>query len=512
MKKVRFKDLFNFDSSSKLQAGLGTSDGNYPFYTSSPTLSKFYENYQFSGENLIFGTGGTASIHYKKGRFAVSSDCLVAIPNDELELFHPKYIFYYLSANLEILQAGFRGAGLKHISRSYIANITIPLPDFSLQNQIVAVLDKAHFVFDKLKSLNNSFEDLEKSLYYDMFGKKNTDFIKWKQIRLDELVVDPKKDLRTGPFGSDLLNEEMKDEGDVRVLGIDNVVTNRFGFGVKRFINQSKYNQLKKFEVFSRDVIITIMGTLGRSVIVPNDLGKTINTKHLAAITLDESKANPFYISYSTYLSAELLSQLKAKSRGAVMDGLNLTNIKSLKYRKPPLDKQLEFERLITSIWNIKAQLNIRKDFWKNLIESIQIDSFSFKLKTNINAFSFDNQMVDYIEKKENIKSELTADDRKLYELRDAINSEFYGRSFSYTEVQNLIQEIELPIEYDHSLEYQGNNKDIGIKDFIFKSLSAIDNEAPFLKQVFIVDKDRDAEKNKDNSCIMFEINTHATD
>lgn len=511
MKKVRFKDLFNFDSSSKLQAGLGRIEGKYPFYTSSPTLSKYYEKYQFSGEHLIFGTGGVASVHYSKNKFAVSTDCLVAIPNNELELFNPKYIYYYLSSHPEILQAGFRGAGLKHISRSYIANISVPLPSFSIQNQIVTVLDKAYFIYDSLNNLSLTFEDLEKSIYYDMFGRKNLEFDTWPLVRLEDLTKDKKVDLRTGPFGSDLLIQEMGLQGDVIVLGIDNAVNNRFKNKENRYITLDKFNSLKKFQVHPRDVIITIMGTIGRSAIIPEDIGLAINTKHLAAITLDNNLANPYYISYSVYLNAEVISQLKAKSRGAIMSGLNLSKVKSIKFRQPSIEKQNEFEKLINYIWIIKSRLETRKEHWNNLIKSLQLESFLFKLQTNIAAFSFDDQMVEFIEKEQVVKASLNEDEKKLNAIRDILKNEYSDRSFSFAEITKAIADHEIQVNYEHKLESSNNEHLRGIKDFMFHFLDSINNNnEPFLRQIFKVDLFRDAEKGKDDSSIMFEINNYA--
>ena len=59
------EDLFDFQKKSKVKAGDGLviGDGEFPFYTSSPILSKSIDIAQFSGPSLIFGTGGSPSIH-----------------------------------------------------------------------------------------------------------------------------------------------------------------------------------------------------------------------------------------------------------------------------------------------------------------------------------------------------------------------------------------------------------------------------------------------------------------
>jgi type I restriction enzyme S subunit len=147
-----------------------------------------------------------------------------------------------------------------------------------------------------------------------------------------------------GPFGSNLKHGEFVNKG-IAVLGIDNAVNNYFSWKERRFITQEKYQELKQYRVFPRDVIITIMATIGRSAVIPGDIPIAINTKHLAAITVDEEKVNPYFLSYSIHSNPYILHQLKLHNQGAIMDGLNLGIIKELKMKLPPIKLQNEFEK-----------------------------------------------------------------------------------------------------------------------------------------------------------------------
>jgi type I restriction enzyme S subunit len=109
MSTKKFNEIFRFAPKSKIKAGEGLEEGRFPFYTSSPLLSKFINRIQHEDEALIFGTGGSASVHYSDKPFSTSTDCIVAIGKDKN--FNTKFIYYYLFGNLHILERGFKGAG-----------------------------------------------------------------------------------------------------------------------------------------------------------------------------------------------------------------------------------------------------------------------------------------------------------------------------------------------------------------------------------------------------------------
>ena len=147
MRTEKFKILFDFASKSNVKAGDGLDEGNFPFYTSSSTLKKRIDKAQHFDEALIFGTGGSASVHFAGEPFATSTDCIVAITKHED--LNAKFVYYYLFGNIHLLERGFKGAGLKHISKKYIENIDIPILPIETQNKIIAVLDKASSIKTK---------------------------------------------------------------------------------------------------------------------------------------------------------------------------------------------------------------------------------------------------------------------------------------------------------------------------------------------------------------------------
>jgi type I restriction enzyme S subunit len=373
MQKVKFKEIFSFEKKSKIKAGDGfkLGEGKYPFYTSSDTLSKTLNEFLFEDESLIFGTGGLASIHYCNEKFAVSTDCFVTQAKDYKKTF-AKFVYYYLSGNMHLLENGFKGAGLKHISKDYIENLEIPLPPLPTQQKIAEILNTADQLRQYNKQLIEKYDALTQSLFGDMFGNCNPERNKWDEVKIENIVKSEKGSMRSGPFGSDLLHSEFVEKG-IPVLGIDNAVLNKFQWKQRRYITEEKYQKLKRYTVYPRDIIITIMGTVGRVAVVPDNIGIAINTKHLAAISLNPKVANPEFIAFSLHSDLNILSQINQKGKGAIMTGLNLTIIKELKLKLPPLDLQNQFAERLQIIQTQKQQaqeaLTKSEDLYQGLLQ-----------------------------------------------------------------------------------------------------------------------------------------------
>jgi restriction endonuclease S subunit len=82
-----------------------------------------------------------------------------------------KYIYYYLFLNIEILEKGFIGVGIKHISKEYLSNIKIPIPSLEKQEEIVKYLD---FIYEKcINASNDKIIQLKQLNEYCLNNQKN---------------------------------------------------------------------------------------------------------------------------------------------------------------------------------------------------------------------------------------------------------------------------------------------------------------------------------------------------
>ena len=346
MQKIKFEKLFNFEKKSKIKAGDGfkLGEGQYPFYTSSNVLTKSIDEYLFENESLIFGTGGLASIHFCNEKFAVSTDCFVTQPKNSNEVFS-KFVYYYLSGNIHILENGFKGAGLKHISKDYLQKIEIPLPSLSTQQKIANILDKADELRQYNKQLIEKYDALTQSLFLDMFGDPVKNEKGWEKCKLSN-----NSKIRIGPFGS-LLHTEDYIENGIPLVNPTHIKKGKIEIDSKLTISQDKMKELETYKLKTNDLILGRRGEMGRCAIVtPNENGFLCGTGSIFIRPLNKLNIN--YL-YKVISSNSFKQVLENSAKGVTMKNLNSKVVGDLEIPLPPIEIQNNF---IKSIENIEAQ------------------------------------------------------------------------------------------------------------------------------------------------------------
>lgn len=276
-----------------------------------------------------------------------------------------RYLYWFLKGNTEYLNSLGRGATFKEISKQIVASIEINVPDMEQQMQAAENLERVSSIIRLRKKELQKLDDLIKARFVEMFVATDA-ASDWPYCT----IADVSNDMRTGPFGSALHHDEFVDSG-VFVLGIDNAVENKFSYNRMRYITAEKYQELKRYTVYPGDVIITIMGTVGRSAVIPADMPKAINTKHLACITPNAKMVNAQFLSCAFQVHPDIRAQLQKQCKGAIMDGLNLTIIKGLSFHIPPINLQDRFVGFYEQIDKSKAAVQKALDETQLLFDSL---------------------------------------------------------------------------------------------------------------------------------------------
>jgi type I restriction-modification system DNA methylase subunit len=139
----------------------GKSKGKYKFHTGGVRTDLYVDEYDIEDMYIIQNrTNGSGKCNlFLDKKFSLAKQTMVYRAKNKNEIT-TKYIYYYLSANIDILEKGFIGANHKNISHEYLENIKIPIPSLEKQKEIVSYLD---FIYEKCnKTSNDKIEELKK--------------------------------------------------------------------------------------------------------------------------------------------------------------------------------------------------------------------------------------------------------------------------------------------------------------------------------------------------------------
>ncbi|WP_447602900.1 restriction endonuclease subunit S [Nitrospira sp. Nam80] len=236
--------------------------------------------------------------------------------------------------------------GVPGLNRNDAYRLQVPLPAPSEQCGIVEILDQADALRRKRAEADSKADRILPALFYKMFGDPITNPQRWHEVPLSKMLRQKDGALQSGPFGSSLHNSDFLESGTVLAVGIDNVHDTGFRLGRNRRITAEKYEEIKKYRLEPGDVLITVMGTVGRTCVFPEWVGTAICTKHVYRIQTEPSELNPDFLSASFRFSPKIKMQLSSSITGQIVDAITSKHLRELLVQQPPLHLQERFAQI----------------------------------------------------------------------------------------------------------------------------------------------------------------------
>ncbi len=160
----------------------------------------------------------------------------------------------------------------------------------------------------------------------------------WTQVAIRRLLEDGQDGIKIGPFGSALKLEIMQRCG-WKVYGQEHIISGDFSMGDK-YISDEKFEELKACSTGHGDLLVTMMGSAGKCKVVPEEAEIGIMDSHLLRLRLRETKVLPYFAALLIDQSQYIETQLDMMGKGSIMQGLNSSIIKDLRFIVPPIEEQ----------------------------------------------------------------------------------------------------------------------------------------------------------------------------
>jgi type I restriction enzyme S subunit len=369
IKYQKLDTLLKYLKKSKIKAGEGKDRGKYPFYTSSAKLTKRIDIADYEDESIILGSGGLASIHYTNQPFSTSTDCFVLTPINKTNI-DLKYIYYYLKSNMRLLDNGFKGVGLKHISKKYISNIKIPIQPLENQRKISTFLTKLEELIEKRQESIKLLDELIKSTFLDMFGDPVLNTKGWDIKTLNKFG-----DIITGNTPPRAINEYYNDKF-IEWIKTDNILEDCiYPSEAKEYLSKSGLDK-GRFVTEGAILVTCIAGSLksiGNVCLLDR---KVAFNQQINAIQPNEN-INPYFLYFMLKISQYYIQ----KQAGVGMKKIITKSVfQNIKFPLPPKSLQDKFAEIVKKIEDTKKLYQNSLDELNNLFNSTAQKAFKGEL------------------------------------------------------------------------------------------------------------------------------------
>lgn len=337
------------------------------------STKEFEDKYKICYGDLLFAWSASLGAYIWRGKEAWLNQHIFKVVPKECD---KNFLFFLLMKVTTELYSKSHGSGMVHITKKTFENTKILLPPLSEQKAIVEKIEEYFSELDKgieeLRTAQDQLKVYRQSLLKWAFeGKLTNDNVEegklpkgWKWVNIDSLLLNKKNGMTTGPFGSLLKKQEHKDDG-VIVLGIENIGEGSFKMPNKIFVTKEKALELKKYQVKSRDIIISRSGTVGEICCVPlNVVGALIST-NLIKLTLDENNLIPHYFVYM-FQGGQVRQQVFDLCKGSSRAFLNQTILKTLKFPYCPISEQQKIVEIL------EEKLSVCNQMEQTIVQSLQ--------------------------------------------------------------------------------------------------------------------------------------------
>jgi len=290
---------------------------------------------------------------------ACTNQAIAGISIEKPEEITTDYLYYYLkSKKAEVNQIG-RGVAQNNINLSILRKFSIPLRDIEDQKTIVGFLNKVESIIEKQKRQLERLDELVKARFVEMFGSEKCAILQ----DLSDKITD----------GSHMPPKGVE-KSDYLMLSSQNIF-DEINCDSARFLSKEDFeSENKRTDIMDGDVLITIVGTIGRTHVVRNG-EKYVFQRSVGVIKPKRNKLNGVYL--ASYLQTDKAKAFLASgAHGSSQKGIYLQDLKKLPVPLASIELQNQFATFVSQV--DKSKFAVQKSLEKTqlLFDSLMQEYF----------------------------------------------------------------------------------------------------------------------------------------
>jgi len=267
-----------------------------------------------------------------------------------------EWLWFWLRSQpvVSLMSRNTSGSRMPRANLKKLKETEIPLPPLAEQKKIVAKLEKLLVKVNEAKKLRAEAQEAANQLLpaelHKIFEEGR------KKYELEGLGN--VSDLVRGPFGGSLRKDMFVDEG-YAVYEQGNVIKDNTA-SFRYFISDEKFEEMKRFEVSSGDILMSCSGTIGKFTIIPQKFTRGIINQALLKITPHKDTD----VDYLRYALDDYLKQSTTHIKGGAIK--NITSVKELKKFEIPFPSIAEQKKIVARLDAISEKARQLQDLQKS--------------------------------------------------------------------------------------------------------------------------------------------------
>jgi type I restriction enzyme S subunit len=195
----------------------------------------------------------------------------------------------------------------------------------------------------------------------------------WTFCFFENLAAAKEYAIKAGPFGSALKKQDYTERG-YKIYGQEQVIKGDEFFG-DYYIGEEKYQQLKSCSVEPGDLLISLVGTIGKTLTLGEGCEPGIINPRLVKFSLHSEINRTFIQIY--LMSPEAMNLMQENAHGGTMDILNLKILSDLPIAFPPLAEQKRIVEKVDELMALCDRYEAAKQTRDKLQESLAASAIS---------------------------------------------------------------------------------------------------------------------------------------
>lgn len=367
------------------------------------------EKYRVQPDDILVSRAGSVGVSYRiKGVPFKAVFASYLIRFKALDAIPPQYVEFFLKSDeyWHSISEFTAGIAIPNVNASKLASLELPLPPLPEQRRIVAkleqLLDRVNASQKRLERIPIILKRFRQSVLAAACSGKLTEDWRgrnpdvepatailtkiakdqgeskhrsrrsrpakegietpfdipdtWTFCQFDDIAAAKPNAIKAGPFGSSLTKGCYVSSG-FKVYGQEQVINGDPYFG-SYYITEEKFRELQACEVSAGDVLVSLVGTIGKVLVMPSEFQPGVINPRLAKFSLHQLIPPEYVARY--LLSPLAMSMLTEESHGGTMEILNLRILRRLPIPLAPIPEQWEIVRRVEALFALADQIEAR--------------------------------------------------------------------------------------------------------------------------------------------------------